>query len=374
MDLSNLLQNKLLLQYLAGAGADIASGQPIGQNVSAITQQNIAAQNMMGLLAKMLAGEVPEGGKITIDNKGTKIQVPKMQSQQQLAAEGSQLPGGSGVDWTKPENIAKLSSFLRPSEGQLGNISPGDLAGLSTADITQALQGALAVKEFGRKRLRDIADALYKQKIMDYYDVLIGRETPSVTIPGTDIKLTRKEFLDWYKTATKDERTAAIKNYEYALQQGFKGSFEQFMDRAKTTHQKDYEYYVTQERQMGREPKPFNEWMLDVAKAGGLSIGEIVGRKKALAEVAGQLYFKDPKWVNDVERYLKSEPVRIRILTADDEQLETARETVRFIENKIKAGGGVIEDVKLSEDERTMIWTVKWPSGDVEVIKHDIRP
>ena len=370
--LSNLLQNKLFLQYLSGAGADIASGQPIGQNVNAITQQNIAAQNMMGLLAKMLKGEVPEGGKITIDNKGTKIQVPNNQSVQQPSTGG--LQSDVSIGQSKLEDFAKLSTFLRPSSGQLENISPGDLAGLSTSDISQALQGALSVKDFGRKRVNDVIDSLYKQKLIDYYNTLIGDKTPSITIPGTDIKLTRKEFLNWYKTASKDERTAAIKNYEYALKHGFEGSFEQFLDRAKTTHQKDYEYYVEQERKMGREPKPFNNWMLDVAKAGGLSIGEIVSRKKALADVAGQLYFKDPKWINDLDRHMKSESVQNKIFTAEDEQLETASEIVRFIENKIKAGGGRIEDVELSEDGRTMTWTVKWPSGDKEVIKHDIRP
>jgi len=376
--LSNLLQNKLLLQYLAGAGADIASGQPIGQNVNAITQQNIAAQNMMGLLAKMLAGKVPEGGKITIDNKGTKIQVPNnVQSETSATVQndmlkdmisGSQMAGGSHIDWTKQENINKLSA-LRPSFGQPSNIAPEDLAGLTTADISQALRGALAVKEFGRKRLSDIVDALYKQKIMSYYDTLIGRETPSITIPGTDIKLTRKEFLDWYKTATKDERTAAIKNYEYALQRGFKGTFEQFMDRAKTVHQKDYEYYVDQERQMGREPKSFNEWMLDLAKAGGLSIGEIIGRKMALTDIAGELYFKDPKWIDDVGQHMKSANIKMKLNLSDDE-LAAAREATVYIENKIHAGRGVIKDFDISGDYRTLTWKVVWPSGREQEIRY----
>jgi hypothetical protein len=44
MDLSSLLQNKLLLQYMAGAGDALQQGQPIGPALNQITQKNIAAQ------------------------------------------------------------------------------------------------------------------------------------------------------------------------------------------------------------------------------------------------------------------------------------------------------------------------------------------
>jgi len=74
--LSNLLSNKLLLQYLAAAGQDIGSGNPIGASVNAVTQQNISSQNFMNLLKKMLSGQgVPEGVKAAIDSKGMKLNI-----------------------------------------------------------------------------------------------------------------------------------------------------------------------------------------------------------------------------------------------------------------------------------------------------------
>ena len=70
--LSNLMQNKLFLQYLTGASADIGSGNPIGQNVNAITQQAITAQNFSKLLSEVLG----KGGKAVIDKDNTKLDMP----------------------------------------------------------------------------------------------------------------------------------------------------------------------------------------------------------------------------------------------------------------------------------------------------------
>ena len=70
--LNNLTQNKLFLQYLAGAGADIGAGNPIGQNVNAITQQAIASQNFSKLLSEVLG----KGGKAVIDKDNTKLDMP----------------------------------------------------------------------------------------------------------------------------------------------------------------------------------------------------------------------------------------------------------------------------------------------------------
>jgi len=385
---NSVINNKLLLQYLSAAGADIASGNPIGQNINAVTQQQIGAQSKVDLMKKMLSGFLSSGGKMSVDGKGINLQIPHMQSSNQTQGVQNQVSqiAQSGVQGANVNNnetgagqinsyfMNLLSSFLNPKQGQLENITPDDLAGLSSSDVSQALQGAIDIRNLSRERLNAVVNALYKNKLMNYYDTLIGKETPSVTIPGTDIKLTRNEFLEWYKNAQKDERTAAIKNFEYAKQNGFKGSFEDFLGRVKTTHQKDYEYYVEQEKKMGREPEPFNKWLLDVAKAGGISIGELIGRKKSMANIAGQLYFKDPKWVDDLDKYLNSESVQYDIAMSDDEELAKAREAVIYIENKIKAGGGRILKNELSKDGRTMTWVVKWPSGDKETIKHDIRP
>ena len=373
MNLDNLIQNKLLLQYLAAAGSDIAAGRPIGENVNLVTQQNISAQNFMNLLSKMLSGEVPRGGKITMDDKGMKLQIPnlsKTPTSQELAIAGSKLPGGSGIDWTNPSNLGRLGALLNPSASPA--ISGAELAGLTPETISQALSGALNAKALEQKKLRDIADAMYKEKLMEYYDTLIGEKTPSVTLPGTNIKLTRKEFLDWYEQATKDERTAAIKNYEYAVERGYKGSFTDFLDAAKTAHQKDYERAKSE----GYEGT-FHEWMLEMSRAGALDLPEFIKRREATEDVKSKKYFSSPKGLaKDVERYIESDDVQNRLIRyANDPRklkIETARAIENFIRNRIAAAEGMIEK-EWVENGDTFVFKVRWKDGTTSEVRHVIR-
>ncbi len=97
---------------LSAGGQDIAAGQPIGKNVAAATQGNIAAQSQaklnqryMQILAKMLSGDIDEtgaGNKLTFDDTGMSVKVAKP------------LPlGGGGLDAgtpTPPINPFRLTS------------------------------------------------------------------------------------------------------------------------------------------------------------------------------------------------------------------------------------------------------------------------
>uniref|UniRef100_A0A6H1ZU39 Uncharacterized protein n=1 Tax=viral metagenome TaxID=1070528 RepID=A0A6H1ZU39_9ZZZZ len=110
MDINNLLSNKLLLQYLSGAGAAISAGQPAAPALNQVTQQNISTQNFAKLLAQVMGGKkVPEGTKMSIDHKGFKFEGPRnilggTAENTALAQEGAQLPGGSGIDWQSKLN------------------------------------------------------------------------------------------------------------------------------------------------------------------------------------------------------------------------------------------------------------------------------
>ena len=117
---SDLLQNRMFLQYLAGAGADIAAGNPIGANVNAITQGNISAQSQaatqkktMQMLAAMLRGEsVPEGASVTHKEDGTTIKMPP----------GSlgDLSGGT----SEMRDVARMNLAPRSSAGTQGLPNP----------------------------------------------------------------------------------------------------------------------------------------------------------------------------------------------------------------------------------------------------------
>jgi len=368
--LENLMQNKMFLQYLAAAGQDIGAGQPIGANVNKVTMQNIAAQNYMKLLQQMLG---PDDTKGAISKDGIKMDIP-------ASALGT-LSGGSM--FTPDQSLAPIKQpggMANPFVSSQPSISGADLAGLTPQDISSALSGAQSVEALRQKKVSDVSDTLYKQKMMDYYDALIGEKTPSITIPGTDIKLTTKQYLDWYKSANKDERTNAIKNYEYAQTEAggsFKGSFEEYQNSAWTGHKKDYEEAVAGGYRGPNDTEPdFNTWLRDItALGGGLTLGEKLTEIKAKAGLKGQTYFKDPKWTEDLNKYMSSDEVQnelFKMETGEQEQ-KTSEVKVQFIEDKITAGGGKVEGVKFAEDNKTMIWTVKWPSGDIEEIRYAVR-
>lgn len=251
---------------------------------------------------------------------------------------------------------------------QSGGVSAGDLAGLTPEMISQAMQFKFAKEEMDQKKVTDLIDMIYKTSLAGEAVARTEAATPSITIPGTDIKLTGKQYVDWYKAANKDERTAAVKNYEYAQTKGYKGSFEQFQDAARTSQQKNYE----QAKNEGYKGT-FNEWLLSLAKAGAMNLGDLLEKERGKGEVKGQLYFTDPKGlVADVDKYVSSEEVQNNLFQyASDPrkmEVETIRAKEKFIRRKITSSGGEIVDEKL--DGRTFVFTVKWSDGTTSEVRY----
>lgn len=345
--LNNLMQNKMFLQYLAAAGQDIGSGNAIGTNVNQSTQQNIAAQSQaklqdkyIKLLQQMLSGQVPEGGKIVTDSKGMKLDIPH-------SALGGNFFSNEDLASMKPRLDLELSpqpqrgiSPANPFDSSQLEISPSDLAGLNPQDIGRALEGAMGVESLKQRKFSDVIDAMYKKSLMDKY---------------------RSEDKD-------RERTAAIKNYEYAVQQGYKGNFADWEKDTKTTHQKDYDA-----AKEGGYRGSFHEWLLDVnrASAPSIRIGEKVDTALALSKISGEKYFNDPRWIDDIDKYLNSTNVRMNWFGAEDEVQEKAATVAKYVENKIAAGGGEIVEVP-DWDGKTITWKVKWPSGNIEELRYAV--
>ena len=224
----NPLENKLLLQYLAGVGGAMSAGEPIGPAVAGITQQNISAQNFVKMMKTLLAG----GGKLNLDKENLSFKAPMS-----VFGEGTKMgepTGGSALDPSRYTTGAKQPAFdlgdlLNPSASPL-DISAADLAGLTTQDITQALQLKFAGEELKRKKMADVVEETYYGAAARRMEAETARITPSISVPGIGM-LSRPEFIQWWKTATKDERTAAKKNYDVAVDQGYEGSFEDWMVR-----------------------------------------------------------------------------------------------------------------------------------------------
>lgn len=380
-----------IMQILGALGADVLQDSGGKNTLGAFTQQ-AGAKNMQNLLQQMLAG----GGKMTADSSGMKLNLPASFMSQALG--GTEKGGvweGLASPWN-PQGSSSSQGGGSLASSPFGTQAPtgagaskgytGSLAGLSADDIAKVVQLKMMQDKmaFEREQLANetpskILDMMYKGQLMQESASRIEaakeeeeRKKPVFTIPGTDISLNAKEYLD-YKKMTNETKSALIKDYEYAVKnQGYKGSLIDFKNEGETTHQKEYKEAVK-----GGYGGSFNDWLVAMKKAGATNIdlSTKLAETKAKAELGGQLYFEDPKWTKDVDTKVDAfNKDQAWLIEEKDRPLATAKVKIRAIEEKIIAGGGQVQGVNWGEDGKTMIWKVKWPSGDVKEIRYAVRP
>ena len=355
---SNLANNKLLWQYLAAASNDIGSGKPIGANVNAVTQQNIAAQNYAKMLQKLLAG----GGKVSMDKESVTIKHPVTagnplgeggQAGTPGLATGDRGPAGENVpvppSQTNPapaSNQALSLGALNPSASPLGDFSGSDLAGLTPQDISSALGLKLKVQDMENSSVTEAARNVLAQRKLEIEQAKLGQE--------------------------KD--TADVKNYQYAVAQGYKGSFMEFKNSAETTTVKDYEYAKSQ-----GYTGSYEQWRTEIAKAGGtnINIGEKIGLKVEESKIVPRTMMNSGKLMEDIRKDEGSEAYQrtyFRLKADDPVAAKSFRVENRAsrIQSMIDQGRGKQFDVKYNESTGIITFKVKWPNGDVEDYKYDL--
>ncbi len=382
-----------LMQVMLGAGSGL-NPDPWVQNLAGLGSDTLKSENMWkaimggkgggkdktlsGLIKAIMGGGITDS-KLSIDDKGAVINLaPKMVSEYfggEAPKMGEGFKGtpaefgnftpetfslGKTPNVTAPESSSNLptgpgvmdimKAFIggeNPLASQPGTAMP-NLAGLTPKDIANAFGARANIERLKQSREALPSDIGYKKAL-----------TQQALATAKKMNL------------PEDKRTAAIKNYEYAVEGGYRKPFDEFVAPGgkEATSIQEWKQAVA-----GGYTEPYHVWKKEMtALGGGLSLGEKVVQKKAFGSLKGQLYFDDPKSVEDLTKHMSSKGVRTKILFADDPKEAEAEERVKFFEGKIAAGNGVIQDIKLSEDGRTMIWTVKWPSGDIEEIKRAIR-
>ena len=302
------MENNLLLQYMSGAGAELAGPGSFAAGLNKMTQQNIAAQSMHKTnqnYIQMLKEMLNKGGKINLDKDNISIKAPANMfggsessggpgggvDHRMMAGllGGSSGPGG-GIDTrsgmatptTVPQQYAdpgvqpveESRNVLNPSPSPLG-VNAADLAGLTPENVSQALSGALGAVNLEQQTIAGVAESAYRRAATRHLEAQTKALTPSIKIPGSDITLTESAFIDWYKASTKDEKTAAIKGYEYARGQGYEGTFEQ--------------------------------WTTSLAEASGKTLNEILTELTAKERVKSKLSVERPDYFTDIEERLKKD-------------------------------------------------------------------
>jgi hypothetical protein len=416
--LSGLFQNKMFLQFLGGLGQDIST---FGANtdkgmqfthLGAATQENIKSQSMLKLLKQALG---PDESSLKASNKGLTINIPNAPADpansssapennpfadavanavpNTLATSTVTTPNPFTVDQALAPAVAPVAAVpsLVPTSvtpNPFTSINPADLAGLSPQEILSVVGAKHAQDTLKQQSYRDMVAALYAGKTdaraetaapidNKYKGALTNQSiaaatenTPSVTISYGDstFKVTPKDAIAWEKMK-KETTPNEMKLYDLALKQGFVGSIVDFKNSDMTTHQKDYEKAKSEGYDKG-----FTPWLLDMAKAGAINLGTKVEEKKTLSELGGQLYFNDPKWTEDVHKQTAAfDKDQAWVIPEKDRPLARSKVVVKTVEDKIAAGSGAIQSVTMDKDGKTMVWTVKWPSGDTKTIKQAVR-
>lgn len=385
MDMSGINMDTLF-QLLSGMGAGL-NPDPWVQNINAITQSGYQGKkqaNMIQLFGKMLRGEIPEGGKLSMDKDSIKIHMPsnlysgtaEQQSDQMMSGMGAANAPGGQADTIQKSLIKQL---LNPSKGQ-SLISASDVAGLSTADISNALAGALSVEKFGQQKRTDLVDMIWKltqaKKAME--GNRLDRVYP-VGVPGLA-----------QVTATNPYGVGQVTGGEWAAmptEQKQYASYINLVTRNNVPTDKvlNFTDFINKFKQTDREKflraamgdKNLMEAAKELAKSGAtrITMGEkvetAVATKKALSKLSGQVYFSRPEWTGDIVKQRSTKDNLTRINLADNPQLERSRVDAENIEAKILGGHGKIINREIKDG--IMIWTVTWQDGTTETIQYAIN-
>ena len=431
--------NPLMIQYLTGLSNDLsaygantnAGFQPTG--INKVTDANIKAQGFMKLLKQTLG---PDGSSMTVGKDGIKINATNDSDlfKQILGDVGEGIKTSNDVAEPEPvaatqpsasatsaqpvqaAPVASVTSTAMPNPFTVSpmnlNIAGSNLAGLTPENIMSVIGAKQQQDQLKQQSYRDLVDSIYKGNAMKigaakeareaeaspvdikYKKALIAKaeqdtenDKPIHPVEGSKVMLNAKDWIA-YQKLNKENQTPTIKNYEYAQSQGYSGSFVNFQDAAKTTHKKDYDEAV----KTGYKGT-FNTWLTDMAKAGAINLGDLMKKESALNDMAGENFFKDPKWLNVLDNHLKDADVKDRIdyakaaglgpkATKEEQQQaqrtasarERAKVKMEFIHSRIVGGGGkIVGDPTPNADGKSFTWKVRWPSGNITEITQPVR-
>jgi hypothetical protein len=390
----------MLVNLLASAGGALGGKGSWQEAVGGLAQKSVSTRNSAKALQQLLGG-LPAGTSMTASKDGGfKFNIPtdSMKNNADLpgfsnaatenmnpfldqrpASIGNTTVGGVSGGTparTAANNTLEGGGLVNPSSSPL-DLNSLNLAGLSPEFLLQALQLKSGQEELGTRR----------------GDLGLRKEELAMRLRGEPAALehiraqTNQANAQAASLLSKDaDKTSEIKNYEYATKRGYKGTFDEWKNVTESAGIKDYEYAVKN----GFKGN-FFEWKTEIAKAGAtrLSLGEKLDEVKEKSKLQGQDYFKSTKLAEDINKHLSSKEVqdetyqatmssqsKDKKIAAQEGKLSAEKVKLRakakFIEDKIAAGGGE-STAAWDKDGKSIVWTIRWPSGDVEKFKYRIR-
>jgi hypothetical protein len=408
-DFSSALTNPLVAQYLSGLGADLMkyggnTNEGLQLNkTNEITAQNIKSNNMMKLLQHALG---PDGSSVKVGAGKVDISIPAdSEMYKNLTGEMGLGDTSKALDTTTTATTTPTVGATQPQvsttapsattqpiinpfnitpptvSNPMAGITPEMMAGIDPQTLGMVLNAKAAQDTLKQTKYRDFVESMYKGSVLPgtlahtaaqtkLANVQAAELTPSIDVMVGDklMKVSPKDAIAW-KKMEKETTPAKIKEFEYARDNGYTGSVVEFMNLEKTVDIKNFEM-AKKEGYKGN----FNTWLTAQNTSKAINLGSALEKKKAMSELEGQLYFSDPKWTNDVSKQVDAfDKGQLWSVAEKDRPLARSKVIVKSIEDKIAGGNGDIQKVVMDKDNKTMIWTVKWPSGDIKTIKHAVK-
>jgi len=368
------LNTNLLKQFMLSGGAAM-SGMPWLQAIAPIGINTLQAQNQYGatmgsgggssgqgfdmqaMMKYILGGGMP-GSTMKSSDKGVQFTIPQTQFSKgnqndlQPFAQGASLgvptpnvPTPSANMNLPPFGLPDLMKMLQnPSVSQQGNQMP-NLAGLTPQDVNNIITGKLNIEQMNQAKAMQSIDMIYK-----------GALTREAIARANEMNV------------PKDTRTAAIQNYEYALESGYRGTFDEFVNQKGNEATSIEEW--KQAKADGYEGT-YYDWKKEMtALGGGLSLDEKVQQKIGLGQAEGQVFFDSGAWIKDIQDYSGSKQARVDEVMSGKPKSQLVYE--RIVESIAGRGGELVDAPEWSKDGKFLIFKVKWSSGDIREYKHAV--
>lgn len=363
--LTNLLGNKMFQELLGAAGADISQGTG-GKNTLAALTKNIASQNYSKILQQILGGGMP-GTEAKISDKGLTLNLAR----ETPVGEAGPNPGQTGIPQmgggaSQGTPGRGMEDYLNPFGQGLSNLSASDLAGLDPQMLTQALGLKLQGEQFKQQVLSNIQDRLLKSRNIDvmenYYQGLLREQAANTEVDKV------KAATALIKEMNEDQRTELQKNYEYAKEQGYKGSLAEFKVLSDDPSSiREYNYAKTPEG--GGFKGSYMDFITKKAAAGAvrISLGEKVEEKEAFDKLGARSFFRGD-WTKEIDKIdtsdegvfnLSQSYIKEGMSPTDATKRAVLGSRLNAVRSKIEAAGGEIVGRKI--DKGTYVYTVKWP-------------
>lgn len=310
--IGNVLQNKLLLQYLSGVGGAMSAGQPVGPAMNAITQQNIQSQNMMKLMSRLLG---PDGTKATFSNAGMNLTVPSADVSKSLQGTepGGVVEGMAAPLVTPPPSPTPVVSAPAPvtsaSSVGGGSVAPNPFAGASNLDLSPSDLAGLTPQ--------DISVALgMKMNMENVRSEIKARENKAInpedmTFPVLVPSIGSVSLRQWSALPKKQQEYAA---YVHSANQSPNA-------KILTAQEFDSQFNPTERENFLRAAIKDPKLMAAaerLAKAGATTIGGEVEKKKAMNAVEAENYFSSGEFNKDLDK---------KVNTFREKELWQARDT-----------------------------------------------